>query len=529
MNPIAPTLSETHSFSRNTEDTQPRPHAVVIGSGFGGLASAIRLQSSGFQVTLLEKLESTGGRAGRWREGGYTFDMGPSLITAPGTLRRVFAAAGRKLEDYLGLIPLDPYYRVFFHDKTFIDYCGDRDRMMEQMARFNERDAARYDDFIDAIRPIHAAVMEEGLGATPFHKPSTMARFLPVIFKLKAFLPATVFVNRFFRDFRHRFLFSFHPLYIGGNPFRVPAIYLMIPYLERNEGVWYAPGGMHSVVEALQKVFEEKGGRLLMGRTVDKIEIQERRATAVTAGDERFACDLVVSNADVGHTYRHLIDPIHRRKWTDTRIKRLDHTMSCFLLFLGCRRRFSGIKHHTLILTERYRALLHDIFDRKILPDDFSMYVHAPSITDKTMAPEGCESLMVLIPVANQLSGIDWEKTKEGFADKVVDFLENWGMEGLKESIEVKRLFTPDDFESRYLAMHGNAFGLVPRLSQTGYFRPHNRSEDVKNLYFTGAGTHPGAGVPGVLLSAESAMQCIQEDFPAVRNMASPVAAPSTV
>ncbi len=517
MSTSAVSLSEPIVPSLKGGGDSPKPHAVVIGSGFGGLSAAIRLQSSGFQVTLLEKLEKAGGRASRWRQDGYTFDMGPSLITAPGTLRRVFAAAGKKLDDYLKLIHLDPYYRVFFHDKTLIDYCGDRDKMMSQMARFNERDAERYDDFIDAIRPIHAAVMEDGLGATPFHKPSTMARFLPTIFRLKAFLPATVFVNRFFRDFRHRFLFSFHPLYIGGNPFRVPAIYLLIPYLERNEGVWYTPGGMYSVIEALQKVFLEKGGRLLTGKPVTRIEVHQRRATAVVAGDETYPCDLVVSNADVGHTYRHLIDPVHRKKWTEPRIDRLDYTMSCFLLFLGCKKRFSEIKHHTLILTERYRALLQDIFTKKILPDDFSMYVHAPSITDPSMAPEGCESLMVLIPVANQLSSIDWEKKKEGFADKVIDFLEDWGMEGLKESLEVKRIFTPVDFESRYFALHGNAFALVPRLSQTGYFRPHNRSEDVKNLYLVGAGTHPGAGVPGVLLSAEAAMQCIHEDFPAVK------------
>jgi phytoene desaturase len=490
------------------------PKAVVIGGGFGGLAVAMRLQGRGFRVTLVEKREKVGGRAYRWEAKGYTFDMGPSLITAPGILEDTFASVGRRLSDFVELTPLDPFYRVYFHDGTFLDYGGDPMRMKAQMRAYEPMDAARYDDFMDAIRPIYEQVLEKGLGSTPFCDWRVMARFLPIVLKLKAYQPVTSFVNGYFKNFRHRFLFSFHPLYIGGDPFRAPAVYLMIPYLERKQGVWYTQGGMYSVVEAMEKAFREAGGTLLTGSPVDKIRVENGRASGVEARGSFHPADLVVSNADLAHTYRHLIDARHRGKWTDKRIARLKHTMGCFLIFVGVRKTFPRLKHHTLILSERYRELLRDIFRRKILPGDFSLYLHAPCRTDASMAPEGCDSLMILAPVANLQSEIDWHAAKEEFADRILAFLEAWGLPGLKENIEIKRIYTPLDFQADLNAYHGNAFGLEPSLTQTGYFRPHNRSEDIGNLYFTGAGTHPGAGVPGVLLSAKAAETCVLEDFP---------------
>lgn len=498
----------------NTQTPSPTGRrAVVIGSGFGGLTLACRLQAAGVQVTLLEKREKIGGRAYQLIDKGYVFDMGPSLITSPAILDDVFKAAGKRLTDYVDLVPLDPYYRIFFHDGTHLDYVGDPERMKAQLARYDQRDADNFDAFMDKVRPIYDAVIGDRLGSKPFDTLGTMAGFVPKVIKLGAWRPVHNFVSRYFRDFRSRFVFSFHPLFVGGNPFTTPSVYLMIPYLEREGGVWFSRGGMYSLVEAYGRLFEELGGEIRTGHEVEEIVVENGRAVGAIANGERFDADFVGTNADVGHTYRKLIDPRHRKKWTDARVMKQSYTMSCFLLYLGTRRKYPQLEHHTLILAERYKGLVRDIFKNKILPDDFSMYLHVPTASDPDMAPEGCESMYVLIPVANNTSGIDWEPIKQKFADTVIDFLEEWGMEDLRESLEVLHIFTPDDFESRLNSTYGNAFGVEPKLSQTAYFRPQNRSEDVEGLYLVGAGTHPGAGVPGVVLSAEATYGCIAEDL----------------
>jgi len=492
--------------------SEPRK-AVVVGGGFGGLALAVRLQAAGLQVTLLEKRERLGGRAYLLEDQGYVFDMGPSLITAPHIIDSVFQAAGRKLSDYVDLIPLDPYYRIYFHDGTHIDYVGDPDRMKSQMAKFNAEDARRFDDFMKKIRPIYDSVIGDRLGSKSFGEPKTMLGFIPDLIRLEAYLPVTWLVNRYFKDFRHRFLYSFHPLFVGGNPFSTPSVYLMIPYLERRGGVWFSRGGMYSLVEALGKLFVELGGEVRTSHEVTRIGAEYGKVTHVEANGEVFPADLVVSNGDPGHTYRDLVESRHRRKWTDRKVEKLDYAMSCFLLYLGTRKQFPALEHHTLILTERYKGLLKDIFDHKILPEDFSMYLHVPTRTDPSMAPEGCESMYVLVPVANLASGLDWEKLRQPFADRIIDFLEEWGMEGLRENLEVLHIMDPRDFRDELNSLHGNAFAIVPKFTQTAWFRPHNRSEDLKGLYLVGAGTHPGAGVPGVFLSAEATYGCIAEDL----------------
>lgn len=487
--------------------------AVVIGSGFGGLAIACRLQAAGLQVTLLEKRERIGGRAYRLVDRGYTFDMGPSLITAPHVIDAVFRTGGRRLEDYVDLISLDPYYRVYFHDGTHLDYVGDGEGMKAQMARFSPQDADRYDAFMDDVRPIFDAVVGDRLGSKPFDTVGSMVRFLPRMARMQAHLSVTTFVNRYFRDFRHRFLFSFHPLFVGGNPFRTPAIYLMIPFLEREGGVWFARGGMYSVVEALGRLFFELGGKIRTGEEVREILVEDGRAVGARTASGSVRADLVVSNADPGHTYGALVARSHRRRWTDRKLARTHWSMSCFLLYVGTRRRYPQLQHHTLILAERYKGLLEDIFGKKILPDDFSMYLHAPTRTDPSMAPAGGESMYVLVPVANQRSGLDWSELKVPFANRVLEFLERWGLEDLRSETEVLHLFTPDDFATEMNATVGNAFAIEPRFTQTAWFRPQNRSEDVPGLYLVGAGTHPGAGVPGVLMSAETTYGCIARDL----------------
>lgn len=493
--------------------TESRKSAVVIGSGFGGLAIAARLQAAGMDVTLLEKREKLGGRAYQLVDKGYVFDMGPSLITAPHVVDSIFRAGGRRLTDYVDLVPLDPYYRVYFHDGTHLDYVGDPERMKAQMARFNTADAANYDAFMEKVRPIFDAVIGDRLGSKPFDTLGSMLRFLPRMARMHAYLPVTTFVNRFFQDFRHRFIYSFHPLFVGGNPFSTPAIYLMIPYLEREGGVWFTRGGMYSVVEALGRYFTEMGGTIRTGAEVEEVVVEQGRAVGVRTGTGTIRADVVVSNADPGHTYGKLVDAKHRRRWTDAKLRRTEWSMSCFLLYIGTRRQYPKLEHHTLILTERYKDLLQDIFGKKVLPDDFSMYLHAPTRTDPDMAPPGGESMYVLVPVANQASGLDWSTIKNAFADKVLAFLEEWGLENLRNEIEVLHVFTPDDFETELNATLGNAFAIEPRFTQTAWFRPQNRSEDVRGLYLVGAGTHPGAGVPGVLMSAETTYGCIAEDL----------------
>ncbi|MCY4159645.1 MAG: phytoene desaturase family protein [Bacteroidetes bacterium] len=498
--------------------------AVVIGGGFGGLTAAVRLQAAGVATTLIEQRGQLGGRAGQICDSGYTFDTGPSLITAPPLLEDIFQAAGRCLKDYVSLVPLDPFYRVWFHDGTYLDYTSDLEQMKSAMAQFDQRDADRLDTFFSKLQPIYDAVIVEGLGARPFDSLGKMIAFTPRVVNLGAWKPVSQFVRQYFRNWRHHFLYSFHPLFLGGSPFRAPSIFLMIPYLEKEDGVWYAYGGMYSLVKGLAQLFTDIGGKILLNTSVLKIETDQENSSrpkvkGVCILDSKenarssIDADIVVSNADVGHTYAGLLGNTKRRRWTNPRVSRIHQSMSCFLLYLGVRKKYPKLSHHTIILGPRYKGLVQDIFDRKKLSDDFSMYLHVPSRTEPDMAPPGGESIYILVPVPNLASGTDWKQTSDWMADQVITALEAWGLEDLRNSIEVQHAFTPADFESEYNSTLGNAFGIEPRITQTAWFRPHNRSEDVDGLYLVGAGTHPGAGVPGVVLSASATMYAIREDY----------------
>ena len=492
--------------------------AIVIGSGFGGLAVAIRLQARGFQVTIFEKNERVGGQASQFKAKGYTFDMGPSLITAPEIIDSVFRSANRRLSDYLSLQGLDPFYRIYFADGSHLDYSGDEDRMIEQMQRFNPADASQYPAFMRYARQLYEIVIKGGLGSTPFDY-STLLKFLPDALKLRALQSTYGVVSKYFSDARNRFAFSFHPLFIGGSPFRSPAVYLMIPYLEKAEGVWYTEGGMYSLVQAFEKLFIELGGVIRTNAEVQEIVVSNGRADGVVANGECFAADVVISNAHFAHTYRDLIEPDHRRKWSGRKIERMAYSMSCFLMFLGVRKQYPQLFHHTLILSERYKSLVSDIFDRKVLPNDLSMYLHVPSRTDPSMAPEGCDSIFVLAPTPNLLGKTDWDEMAPAFAGKILSLLEDFGLKDIRDHIEVMRLFTPKDFSRERNNYLGSAWGLEPRLTQTASFRPRNRSEDVERLYLVGASTHPGAGIPGVLLSAEATEKAILQDVDAPKRI----------
>ncbi len=490
------------------------PKAIVIGSGFGGLGIAARLQAKGFDVTLMEKNARVGGHAAQLKKNGYTFDMGPSLVTAPDIIAGVFKSAGRRLEDYIDMIKLDPFYRIYFHDGNYIDYSGNAEDMKVQMAGYHAGDARNYDRFMDDCRKIYDAVITDGLGSTPFMSFKTMFDFLPRAAKLKALLPAHTFVKRYFKHPYHRFMFSFHPLFIGGNPFRSPGVYLMIPYLEKAGGVWFTRGGMYSLVQAFERLVIELGGKIETDSEISEIRIENGRATGVVVNNQFYRADLVISNADVIHTYKDLINVQSRKKWTDRKINRTGISMSAFLLYIGSKKQYPRLLHHTLILSERYKALVKDIFDHNILPEDFSMYLHAPTRTDPSMAPAGSESMYVLIPVSNLSGKIDWQKMAQPYADRIMSFLENnFGLTDLRKNTEVLEIFTPENFQEQRNSFLGSPWGIEPKLTQTAYFRPHNRSADVSNLYFVGAGTHPGAGLPGVLLTAEATEKVILQDF----------------
>ncbi|HET7273799.1 MAG TPA: phytoene desaturase [Longimicrobiaceae bacterium] len=477
--------------------------AVVIGSGLGGLAAAVRLRSKGYRVTVLEALDQPGGRARVFREGGFTFDAGPTVITAPYLLDELFALAGRTMSDYVQLVPVDPFYRILFPDGSTFDYVGDEERLLAQIESISPRDVDGYRKLAaHAERIFEVAFMK--LADRPFDRPMDMLRVVPAMARLSSHRSVYGLVSRYIRDERLRAAFTFEPLLVGGNPFSTSSIYLLIHWLERKWGVHCAMGGTTTIVTALVNLLGEMGVDIRLSTPVQEIEVAAGRAVAVhTESGERIPAKVVVSNADPSRVYRQMIDQKHRRRNTDRSISRKRQSMSLFVAYFGSAKQFPDLAHHTIVLGERYRGLLDDVFRRRTLADDFSLYLHAPTRTDPTLAPEGNECFYVLSPVPNNRSGIDWKQEAEPYFEKIRNSLETRLLPGLGESPVKPFYLTPDDFEGTLRSEDGAAFGPEPILTQSAYFRYHNRSEDVAGLYFVGAGTHPGGGVPGVLCSAK--------------------------
>ena len=482
--------------------TDPRKHAVVIGSGFGGLAAAVRLGARGYRVTVLERLDAPGGRAYVHRQDGFTFDAGPTIVTAPFLFEELWALCGRRLSDDVDLRPVSPFYRIRFADGTWFDYTGDAAAMRAEVAKFAPDDVAGYDRFMTASEAIFRVGFEK-LGHVPFGRWTDMARILPQMMRLKSYRTVAGLVGQYVKDPRLRVALSFHPLLIGGNPFSASSIYSLIAFLERNWGVHFAMGGTGSLVSGLVKLIEMQGGIVRCNADVAAITVSGGTATGIQLSNgEAISADIVVSNADSAWTYRYLLPAGARRRWTDRRIERSRYSMGLFVWYFGTRRQYPDVAHHTLLLGPRYRDLLKDIFDRKILADDFSLYLHRPTATDPSLAPDGCDGFYVLSPVPHLDSGTDWSSAAETYRRRISDFLDRTVLPGLEQNLVTSRIATPQDFQDRLLSYRGAAFGLEPVLTQSAWFRPHNRSEDVKGLYLVGAGTHPGAGLPGVLSSA---------------------------
>lgn len=498
-----------------------RAHAVVIGAGFGGLAAAVRLAVRGYAVTVLERLDQAGGRARVFQMDGFRFDGGPTVITAPFLLEELWEMAGQKMEDHVDLRPVDPFYRIRFDDGAVFDYTGDMHRMKAEISRLSPDDVPGYEAFLAKSRSIFEVGFEK-LGHVPFDTVWDMARIVPEMLKLESYRTVYNLVSKYIKNEKIRQVLSFHPLLVGGNPFRVTSIYTLILFLERKWGVHYAIGGTGAIVRGLVQLLRDLGVETRLGSDVQRIRIVGGKATGVVLrSGEEIDADIVVSNADVAWTYRYLIPEEYRRRWTNSRVDRLRYSMGLFVWYFGTRRQYTDVVHHTILLGPRYRGLLRDIFERKVLADDFSLYLHRPTATDPGMAPPGCDSFYVLSPVPHLDSGVDWRITAESYRRRISQYLSDSILPGLEDEIMVSRMLTPLDFESDYLSYKGAAFSVEPVLTQSAYFRPHNRSEDVEQLYFTGAGTHPGAGLPGVLSTARVLDTVVPDPDSALRRRAS--------
>jgi phytoene desaturase len=481
-----------------------QPLAVVIGSGFGGLAAAIRLSVRGYAVQVLEKLDAPGGRAYVHYQDGFTFDAGPTIITAPFLLEELWTLCGRTFSDDVDLRPMAPFYRIRFHDGTHFDYSGDEEAMLEEVARFEPADVAGYMRFVEDAERCKKLGFE-GLGSVAFDSLGDLIRAIPAFARMGAWRSIYSLVAKHFQNEKLRTVMSFHPLLIGGNPFSVTCAYALINSLERTWGVHSAMGGTGAIVRGMVKLLAERGVPVRCNTPVVKIRVEGKRATGVElANGEFIAADIVVSNADSAWTYKHLIAPQHRKVWTDRKIDKGRYSMGLFVWYFGTSRKYHDVPHHMMLLGPRYKELLTDIFKRHKLADDFSLYLHRPTTTDPSLAPAGCDTFYVLAPVPHLDSGTDWAQHAEPYRQAIAALLEASVLPGLQSHIVTSKVTTPQDFHDRLWSFKGAGFGLEPLLLQSAWFRPHNRSEDVDGLYMVGAATHPGAGVPGVLMSAKA-------------------------
>ena len=478
------------------------PHAIVIGAGLGGLAAAIRLSVRGFRVTVVDKLDQPGGRARVFKQDGFTFDAGPTVVTAPFLFEELWSLCGKRLEDDVELRPVTPFYRIRFDDGTSFDYTGDPEAMSAEIAKFSPEDVAGYHEFFKKSKDIFKVGFEE-LAHVSFERMTDMLKIVPAMMKLESYRTVYGLVSKYVKHEKIRQVLSFHPLLVGGNPFNVTSIYTLIAFLERKWGVHYAMGGTGALVQGLVSLLEERKVSFRFNTPVEQILVHEGKASGVLLeSGEKMDADLVVSNADVGWMYRNMIPEQYRKSWTNARVDRSRYSMSLFVWYFGTNKKYEDVAHHTILLGPRYKELLEDIFENKVLADDFSLYLHRPTATDPAMAPEGCEAFYVLSPVPHLDSGVDWEAKSETYRKAIERYLQDALLPGLSDHLVTSQVLHPKGFLEDYLSFKGAAFSIEPVLTQSAYFRPHNRSEDIDELYLVGAGTHPGAGMPGVISSA---------------------------
>lgn len=487
-------------------------HTVVVGAGFGGIATALRCRAMGHQVTLVDRLERLGGRAQVFEKEGFKHDAGPTVLTAPFLFDELFQLFNENLSDVVDIVPLDTWYEFYFADGKRFVYKGDIEHTFDQIRQFREEDVAGYKALMKLSKSIFEVGFEQ-LSATPFTRISTMLRQIPALVRLQSYRTVFGLVSRYIKDPHLRKVFSIHPLLVGGNPFTTTSIYTLIHYLERNWGVHFCMGGTGALVDAFEQLMQRQNIVIKLNTDVNTIRIENGAATGIETGDGAFLpADNIVYNGDAPHAYEQLLpEQLHRQ-----RLRRPDsllkYSMGLFVLYFGTRATYPEVAHHTIWLGARHKALLHDIFDNHVVPEDFSLYLHRPTATDTSFAPEGCESFYALCPVSNLKSDTDWSEEGPALRGRIVAALDATILPGLETTICADFYMTPVDFKDRYRSEFGAGFSIAPILSQSAYFRYHNRDPDVANLYFTGAGTHPGAGLPGVISSAKVVEALMRED-----------------
>ena len=492
------------------------PHAVVIGAGLGGLSAAMRLGARGYRVTVLDKLDTPGGRGScLWRDG-HRFDLGPTIITMPKLMQELWAFCGRRFEDDVTLKPMSPFYEIRWPDGSTFVASGDDDAMRAEVAKLNPADVKGYEKFLNDSRKRYEFGFEQ-LGRSPMNRLWDLVKVLPTFGVLRADKSVYAHAASRVKDERLRMALSFHPLFIGGDPFHVTSIYTLVSFLEKEHGVHYAMGGVDAIARAMSNVVSEQGGYVRHGVEVDEILVRDAKATGVRlSGGEVLNADVVVSNADAGHTYTRLLRNHPRKRWKPTRLKKARWSMSLFVWYFGTkgtRDKWKDVGHHTILNGPRYKGLVDDIFIKGKLADDMSLYVHRPTVTDPSAAPDGDDTFYALSPVPHlgHDTGVDWAEMAETYRQKVQAVLEDQLLPGLGQHVAASEVFTPETFRDRYLSPNGSGFSIEPRIFQSAWFRPHNVSEEVDGLYLVGAGTHPGAGVPGVISSAEVLDQLVPD------------------
>lgn len=476
---------------------------ICIGAGFGGIAAALRLRAKGYEVLVVDKMPQLGGRAQVYEKGGFIFDAGPTVLTAPILFEELFQLFQKRLEDYVEIIPLNLWYRYLFDDGRTFDYGRDINRNLEQIRNYNPKDLEGYKKLLEISEKIFSVGFEQ-LASKPFHRFLSILKVLPALIRLKSYRSVYGLLSQYIEDENLRKAFSISPLLVGGNPFETTSIYILIHYLERKWGIHFPRGGTKSLIDGLGRLMGEQGIKIKLNTTVEQILTKEGKASGImTTKGELINADVVVVNGDPAFVYKNLMKGIERSKWTDKKIDKLSYSMGLFVIYFATHTTYPDIAHHTIILGKTYQTLLDEIFKNHQIPKDLSLYLHRPAATDSSMAPKGKDCFYALAPVPNLKGNIDWEKSGPILQERVLDMLEKKALPNLKENLAVAFYVTPQNFKNDYLSEKGAGFSIAPIFKQSAYFRFHNKSEEVNSLYFVGAGTHPGAGIPGVLSSAK--------------------------
>ena len=479
-------------------------NSIVIGSGFGGMAAALRLKAKGNNVTLIEKHPDLGGRARVFRKNGFIYDGGPTVITAPYLINELFELFGKDPKDYIKLTPLKIWYQFIFEDRSKFNYSGNENEMKAQIGELSQEDVQGYEKLVNFTKKIFDKGFTE-LADVPFDKPFVMMQQLPALLKLKSYKSVYSLVSSYIKNEKLRRMLSMHPLLVGGNPFTTTSIYGLILYLEKKWGIHYSMGGTGNIIKGFEKLMNEVGIKVIKGNEVKKIISKNTKITGVQlSNDNTINADIVICNADPPAVYEKLLDGNSNNSFLfNWKKKRMEYSMGLFVYYFGTKKIYENVEHHTIKFGNKYKEHLDDIFDKKKLNEDISYYLHRPSATDKSMAPEGNDCFYVLVPVPNNQSGINWNTEGEKMKSLIINKMEKDLMPNLKENIVEDFYLTPDYFEKDLNTKFGSGFSIQPKFTQSAYFRFHNKSEIYDGLYFVGAGTHPGAGVPGVLSSAK--------------------------